>query len=76
MIVHIFQYPVILLLRNHIYKAKKALDLSKFDQHNLKLKTDEWVTSEPDSMFHFRPYVQSPNPSETETETETETEEA
>jgi len=52
MIVHIFQYPVILLLRNHIYKAKKALDLSKFDQHNLKLKTDEWVTSE---RFTFDP---------------------
>jgi len=36
-------FPVPRDLRNHIYKAKKALELSKFDQHNLKLKTDEFT---------------------------------
>ncbi len=32
-------FPVPRDVRNHIYKAKKALELSKIDQHNLKLKT-------------------------------------
>ena len=50
-------YPAERDLRNHIYKAKKALELSKLDQQNLKLKLQEWGKSCPDSTFYFRPYV-------------------
>ena len=35
-------------LKNHICKAKKALELSKLDQHNFKLKLQEWESSHPD----------------------------
>ena len=44
-------------LKNHIYKAKRALELSKLDQHNLKLKLQEWESSHPDSTFYFRLHV-------------------
>ena len=40
-------------LKTHIYKAKRALELSKLDQHNLKLKLQEWESSHPDSTFYF-----------------------
>lgn len=52
-------YPTIRDLRNHIYKAKKALELSKLDQQNLKLKIEEWAKSQPETMFHFRPFIKS-----------------
>ena len=38
-------YPTIRDLHNHIYKAKKTLELSKLDQQNLKLKIEEWKVS-------------------------------
>ena len=40
-------------LKNHIYKAKRVLELSKLSQHNLKLKLQEWESSHPDSPFTF-----------------------
>ena len=49
-------YPLNSDIRNHICMAKKALDLSKFDQENLKLKIDEWKRTKSDSQFYFRPY--------------------
>ena len=49
-------YPLNSDIRNHICMAKKALDLSKFDQENLKLKIDEWKKTKSDSQFYFRPY--------------------
>ena len=52
-------YPTIRDLRNHIYKAKKALELSKLDQENLKLKIEEWKKSQPDSAFHFQPFIKT-----------------
>ena len=52
-------YPTIRDLRNHIYKAKKALELSKLDQQNLKLKIEEWEKYQRESMFYFRPFVKS-----------------
>lgn len=52
-------HPTIRDLRNHIYKAKKSLELSKLDQQNLKLKIEEWAKSQPESSFHFRPFVRS-----------------
>ena len=52
-------------LKNHIYKAKRAFELSKFDQHNLAKHISEWKTSYPESRHYFRPYVSAP---ETQTE--------
>jgi len=40
-------------LKNHIYKAKRALELSKLDQHNFKLKLQEWESSHPDLTFYL-----------------------
>ena len=37
--------------------AKKAMDLSKFDQENLQLKINEWkAVLRPMFSFHFRPH--------------------
>ena len=52
-------FPVNRDLKNHIYKAKRALELSKFDQHNLAMKITEWKVTYPDSHHFFRPYVSS-----------------
>ena len=43
-------------LRNHIYRAKQALQHSKYDQENLRLKLQNWKTH-PDANFFFRPRV-------------------
>ena len=37
--------------KNHIYKAKLALELSKFDQHNLVKKISEWKTIQIHATF-------------------------
>ena len=42
---------------NHMYKAKVALQLSKFDQENLALKIEEWKRLNSDEYHFFRPYV-------------------
>ena len=47
-------------LKNHIYKAKRAFELSKFDQHNLAKKISEWEKSYPESRHYFRPYISVP----------------
>ena len=52
-------YPLNSDIRNHICMAKKALDLSKFDQKNLELKIDEWKKTQPDSQYYFRPYQEA-----------------
>ena len=49
-------YPSSADIRNHIYMARKVMDLSKFDQENLQLKIDKWKAARPMSSFHFRPY--------------------
>ena len=41
---------------NHISMAKRAIDLSTFDQENLRLKVEEWKRSNPTSSFYFRPF--------------------
>ena len=51
-------YPLHEDIRNHVSKAKKALELSKFDQQNLQLKIK---ASNPDSSFFFRPYKCNPD---------------
>ena len=42
--------------RNPIYTAQRALQLSKLDQENLRLKIESWKKQAPTSCFHFRPY--------------------
>ena len=54
-------YPLHEDIRNHVSKARKALELSKFDQQNLQLKIEEWKASHSNSLFYFRPYKCNPN---------------
>ena len=49
-------FPTTTDVRNHIYKAQRACQLSKLDQENLQLKTELWEKQAPTSLFHFRPY--------------------
>ena len=53
-------FPASRDLKNHIYKAKRAFELSKFDQHNLAKKISEWEKSYPESRHYFRPYISVP----------------
>ena len=69
-------FPIDSDLKNHIYMAKRALQLSCLDQENLHLKINEWKISDPESLHFFRPYlikdakdVTSPTPTEEPTET-------
>ena len=41
-------------IRNHIYSAQKALEMSKFDQDNLMLKIDQWERGNPTSKFTYK----------------------
>lgn len=43
----------------YIYRAQKALELSKLDQENLRLKVQSWEREELNSSHFFRPYVLS-----------------
>jgi len=58
-------YPQIEDIRNHVSKAKKAVELSKYDQQNLQLKIEEWKASNPDSSFFFRAYKSNSDSAET-----------
>ena len=48
------------LIKNHVGNAKRALELSKLDQENLRLKIEEWQKDCPESTHYFRPYVKKP----------------
>ena len=50
-------YPTTADIRNHMYKAKMAIQLSKFDQENLALKIADWKKNNPEEFHYFRPYV-------------------
>lgn len=49
-------YPTLVDIRNHIYRAKTALQLSRFDQQNLALLIKDWQTTQPHTSHYFRPY--------------------
>ena len=49
-------YPTTTDIRNHMYKAKVTLQLSKYDQENLTLKI-EWKRLNSDDYHFFQPYV-------------------
>ena len=40
-------------IKNHIHCAKSQLQLSKFDQENLRLKVNKWQKSSPSTKFFF-----------------------
>jgi len=46
-------------IRNHVYRAKAALQLYKFDQQNLSLMIKEWQTSKVLTNHYFRPHRSS-----------------
>ena len=49
-------YPTKDDIKNHVYQAKQALQLSKLDQKNLELKLPKWKSQHPDSHILFRPF--------------------
>lgn len=53
-------YPLNEDIRNHVSKAKRALELSKYDQENVRLKIEEWKKDAPQSSFFFRPFRSTP----------------
>lgn len=53
-------YPLNEDVSNHVSKAKRALDLSKYDQENLRLKIEQWQKDNPQSSFFFRPFCTAP----------------
>ena len=52
-------YPTLDDIRNHISKAKKALQLSVIDQENALKKIEQWSSLSPSSHHYFRPYKES-----------------
>ena len=52
-------YPSSSDISNHVYLAKKALELSKLDQENLEKKIEKWKAYNPKSAFYFRPYIEA-----------------
>ena len=49
-------YPSLGDIKNHIAKAKRALQLSVMDQENAAKLTERWEKLSPDSHYLFRPY--------------------
>lgn len=45
-------------LKNHIYMAKRALQLSCLDQENVHLKIEQWKKTHPECTHLFRSYIQ------------------
>ena len=45
-------------LRNPIFMAKQALQLSCLDQENARLKIEKWKDSDPESQHFFRPFLE------------------
>ena len=46
-------FPTDIDVRNHITTAKRALELSKLDQENLRLKIMKWQESYKNSKYFF-----------------------
>ena len=45
-------------IKNHVYRAKKAFELFKYDQHNLELKL-KCLEDDSSSSYMFRPFKQA-----------------
>ena len=46
-------YPTTTDVRNHVYSAKRALELSKLDQENARLKIEQWQSTNADHRTFF-----------------------
>ena len=51
-------FPLDTDLRNHIFMAKQALQLSCLDQENAHLKIEKWKDSDPENQHFFRPFLE------------------
>jgi len=64
-------YPTTTDVRNHVYSAKRALELSKLDQENARLKIEQWQSTNADASYFFRTFVlQEGEPTVKEAESE------
>lgn len=52
-------YSTNINISNHVYQAKRYIELSKLDQENLDKKIDSWKSLNINSKFYFRPYIQN-----------------
>lgn len=52
-------HPLAVDIKNHVDSVKRALELSKLDQENLRLKIQGWKKKSPESLHYFRPYIKS-----------------
>ena len=50
-------HPTKVDIRNYMWTAKKALELSKPDQENVHCKIENWKQLHPNSSFFFRTYI-------------------
>ena len=50
-------YPTTTDIQNHVYSAKKALEFSKLDQENTRLKIDQWQSTNSEASYFFWPFV-------------------
>ena len=46
-------------VRNHVYLAQRACQLSKFNQENLRLKIKHWKQDNPTALHFYRPFISS-----------------
>jgi len=52
-------FPTTNDVKNHVYLAQCACQLSKFDQENLRLKIEQWKQDNPTAQFLYRPLINS-----------------
>ena len=52
-------YPTLDDIRNHVSKAKRAMQLSVIDQENAVKKIAQWSELSPSSHYFFRPYKEA-----------------
>ena len=58
-------YPTAIDIRNHVYSAKRALELSKLNQENAQIKINQWQKVNPEASYFFCPFVLQDNCDET-----------
>ena len=63
-------FPLDTDIKNHIYMAKRSLQLSCLDQENAHLKIKQWQNLDTDSTHFFRPYVKKADHQEKQGPTE------
>ena len=65
-------YPTKDDIKNHVYRAKKAYEFSKFDQHNLELKLKALKDESSTCKYVFRPFKRREESEEVHTSDNTE----